>query len=173
MKTILLAIAATTISAVAVTNSNAQVAVNASVSNNDQPAVVNNASTSSTSESINLKAVKDFKKSFAGAKNESWEKIKDGYIAMFSQGSVQTTVGYNAKGKWMYNILRYDESKLPRDVRAQVKSTYYDCTITQVDEIHYQDKVTYLVHMQDANTWKIIRVCDGDMDVYQDFDKAK
>ncbi|MGI8952391.1 MAG: hypothetical protein ACR2FN_12510 [Chitinophagaceae bacterium] len=70
--------------------------------------------------------------------------------------------------------MRYDETKLPHDVRAQVKSTYYDYAITTVDEVHYQGQIVYLVHMQDANTWKIIRVnSDGEMDVYQAFDKAK
>ena len=62
---------------------------------------------------------------------------------------------------------------MPRAVRAQVKSTYYDCTITQIEEIELPGgPVVYLVHMYDATTWKNVRIRDGEMDLVEEFDKG-
>jgi hypothetical protein len=62
---------------------------------------------------------------------------------------------------------------MSRDIRAQVKSTYYDYTITLVEEIEQiNNPLVYLVHLADASTWKIVSVCDGEMETVQDFRKG-
>ena len=71
----------------------------------------------------------------------------------------------------MFTIIYYDEKKLPPEVRAIGKSTYYDYSITRVDEIHVNSQIIYQVHMQDENTWKNIRVCDGSIEVVEDYNK--
>ena len=52
------------------------------------------------------------------------------------------------------------------EVRALVKTTYYDYTISHIDEIHLteQSNTIYLVLIEDDKTFKTIRVCDGEME---------
>jgi hypothetical protein len=57
--------------------------------------------------------------------------------------------------------------------RSQVKSVYYDYTITTVQEIIFPDHHVYLVNMEDETTILIIRICDGEMDVYKDLKKCE
>ena len=78
---------------------------------------------------------------------------------------------YDLKGHWRFTISYYDEKKLPDEVRATVKSIYYDYNITRVEEIHVDDIIMYLVHMQDENTWKILKIADREMSIVEDFNK--
>jgi hypothetical protein len=71
-----------------------------------------------------------------------------------------------------FTISYYDEKKLPDEIRSIVKSTYYDYSITCVEEIHIDSKIIYIVHMQDDKTWKNVRICDGEMEIVEDFDKS-
>ncbi|HMI63045.1 MAG TPA: hypothetical protein VK518_19140, partial [Puia sp.] len=66
------------------------------------------------------------------------------------------------------------EKQLPRDVRAIVKSTYYDFVITLVRIIEIPDHMVYLVHMEDENSIKIVRVSEEyEMDVLEEFTKNR
>jgi hypothetical protein len=129
-----------------------------------------NASDAST---INLKAIKDFKTRFAAATDEKWFTMDGGYMSYFKQDGYGDRAYYDKKGRWQYSLKFYGENKLPRDVRAQVKSTYYDFTITVVELIEVGDRCAYLVHLEDASNIKIVRVTDeGEMTVLEEFTKA-
>ena len=70
----------------------------------------------------------------------------------------------------------YFEDKLDRTVRGIVKQKYYDYKITYVQEIETGSNVampTYMVHIESDNDFKIVRVCDGAMDVYEEFARQK
>ena len=111
---------------------------------------------------INIKAMRDFMKSFKGAQSVQWYKVPDGTMAYFTNYGIKTRVSYDNKGNWMYNMRSYDEINLPREIRAQVKSVYYDYSITWVNEITKRQQTTYIVHMQDKKSWKTIKVCEGE-----------
>ncbi len=116
---------------------------------------------------INIKAVRHFRHTFPLISNEKWNILKDGYYASYSSNDVFQRVYYNKWGRWLYSILRYDETKLPRHIRASVKSVYYDYAINFIDELHIAStdpKPVYLVHLKYNNTLKIIRVSDGEME---------
>lgn len=118
---------------------------------------------------INFKAVSDFKNTYKDISDERWEESKDGYVAKFVSNSVRTLNYYNKNGKWLHSIQCYDETKLPKDVRASVKISYYDYSITSAQEINMKKNNTepifmvYLKHNYDG-TFKTIRVCDGEME---------
>ena len=121
---------------------------------------------------INVKALVDFKKSFAGINDEMWYRESYGYSArFFGQGS-QTDVSYSEKGKWMYSILQYDETKLARDLRMQIRSVYYDCRIKWVHEIILPRKTVYMVLIEDDSTIKNIRIGDGEMEVVEELSRS-
>lgn len=121
---------------------------------------------------INAKAQNNFKKLFPQITNERWEKLPDGYSVFFTQNSFENFVLYSKRGNWLSTVLKYTENKLPKNVREQIKSVYFDYTITQVDEVDLPDKTVYLVHMHDKDAWKIVRVCDDEMDVFQAFENS-
>jgi hypothetical protein len=116
---------------------------------------------------IHLDAVRDFMKRFPFATDVKWKKVENDYVATFIVESNNIMVRYRGNGNWVYTINRYDdEKKLPREVRALVKKSYYDYIITHIDEIHLveQPNTIYLVLIEDDKTFKTIRVCDNEME---------
>lgn len=116
---------------------------------------------------INVSAVRDFIKRFTEQPNARWYKMKDASLLVkFEVPDIAYRVAYSSRGNWIYTIQTYYEKKLARDVRAIVKSTYYDFSITQVEEIDHVDGAgkVYIVHLKDDNCWKTVRLCNGEMD---------
>ena len=182
MKKIFLAFTATTILAVALfNNANAQQS-SASVSGIEQKLTLSFAATGDTHDevynganasSLNMRALKDFQKSFKDAANVSWYKAENGaLLASFTIDEVKNSVAYDKKGRWLYSIKRYSEQKLPKDLRAGVKSVYYDFNIVNIEEVEINDQTIYIIHLEDATSMKTLRICDGDMEEVQNFVKG-
>jgi hypothetical protein len=135
-------------------------------------AATNSANFTSTSlGTINAKAIKSFDKTFKGVKNVSWYTISDGFGATFTQNENLNRAYYDKKGNLTYTITYYSGKKLPHDIRAIVKSTYYDCEIPLVEEIRAGDQVVYIVHLEDETTWKKVKVSDSGMELMEDLNK--
>jgi hypothetical protein len=67
---------------------------------------------------------------------------------------------------------QYAETKLNREVRAQVKSVYFDYNIILVEEIQRCAKpLTYVIHLEDKVSFKNIRICDREMEVMTEIGK--
>lgn len=126
-----------------------------------------------TSISVNAKAVKDFSKTYKQAANASWFELKDGYLAKFEKDGVITKVYYDSKGRSLGNIRSYFEHKLARDIRHQVKSSYYDHSIYYIHELNVGTHTVYLVKLEGKNDWKTIRIVDGEMEEAESFQKPK
>lgn len=122
---------------------------------------------------ISLKAIKDFKGRFVNAKDEKWYTINGGFMTYFNQDGFGNRAFYDKKGHWTASMKFCSENKLPHDIRAVVKSTYYDFTITTIEVIEIPEHRVYLVHLEDATKIKVVRVSeDGEMDTLEDFTKA-
>ncbi|NJO24802.1 MAG: hypothetical protein HC867_01950 [Bacteroidia bacterium] len=121
---------------------------------------------------VNLKALRDFTKTYKTVTNENWYIVQDGFIAKFKKNNIQNRVDYDKKGNWLTTFRYYGEDQLPREVRHLVKSTYYDYAITLVNEIKTGSKTIYIVHMADKTSWVNLRVCDGEMEVAEQLDKS-
>ena len=181
MKTIILAVTATLTAFAAIQPAAAQNAVastNTTVVKNSTEAI-SPVATKATEEyhkaniniAINTKAVKHFTSNYA-AKNVTWFKTNDGgFVANFTDKGNKNLVAYDNKGRWNHTIIYYDEKGLPRDVRADVKRVYFDFDILCAEEVHLEDQVIYLVHIQDEKTVKIIRVVNDEIDEYQSLNK--
>lgn len=124
---------------------------------------------------INIKAVSDFKNRFKDVDNERWQKqATGGFVAIFKKNDTRHIVWYSSRGRWESTLKGYNESLMPFAVRDVVKRTYYDYSITHVDEIETSNGgpvPTYLVYIQFKNQVKIVRVKDGSMDIYQEITK--
>ncbi|MEP7107306.1 MAG: hypothetical protein ABI760_04975 [Ferruginibacter sp.] len=123
---------------------------------------------------ISPKILKDFTKTYKNVTGESWEKTKEGFSAKFISNGVNTRIYYNVKGKWTGSLKGYSEEIMPRDVRDIVKRSYYDYSITLVQEVETIESngiPTYLVHLEDKKSYIQVRVCDGQMEVWKEFKK--
>ena len=124
-------------------------------------------------DEVSTKALKDFRKKYS-ADGEQWSEAKDGVIARFSAGGKANVIYYNKKGHWVGSLKSYYENEMPGDLRKMVRQAYYDYKITYVQEVATNDHVpqpTYIVHIETDNDFKLIRIADGGMDVYQEYNK--
>ena len=69
-------------------------------------------------------------------------------------------------------MIYYNESKLPKDVRASVKSIYSDMAIFLVQEIQMVNGKGYVVNLEDKSNIRVIKVNDeGEMETVQEINK--
>jgi len=123
-------------------------------------------------KNINAKAIKDFSTRFNDANNAQWFSDRNGFTTYFIKDGYGDRVFYDKKGHWEYSLIFYGEDKLPRDVRAAVKSTYFDMAITLVEEVQTTDSKVYIVHLEDKANIKILKVNDqGEYEILQDLSK--
>ena len=125
-----------------------------------------------TVSELTSKTVRNFWRLFGDSKNENWFHLENGYLAEFAENGKHYRAFFDRKGDWIYTVKQYSEKELPKDVRAEVRSTYYDYAIGHVTEVNQAQLVVYLVHIEDAQEWKTIRVAaDGEMEAVEEFVK--
>jgi Putative beta-lactamase-inhibitor-like, PepSY-like len=178
MKKNLLSIVAAVIATLMYTPSTAQFAIN------NNPKAVDSYEKNVPSSAMESKVAaaevdartrQDFAKKFADANEVTWTKKGNGFVAMFNQAATRINVAYRAKGRWVYTVKRYvDENILPKNVRAQVKSTYDDYKILHIEEITVpeNENIIYLLILLDGKKQKTLRVCDGEMDVINEIERG-
>jgi hypothetical protein len=123
--------------------------------------------------SISGRAIRDFKWRYAKVEDGHWTRLEKGACVVFSKDSARTRVFYDLKGHWQASVTYCDDKKLPFFVRDMVRRAYYDLPITCVEIIDVADRTVYLVHVEDKNVCKLIRVDqEGEMDVFKEFWKT-
>lgn len=123
---------------------------------------------------INQKAINAFAKTHKNVSGESWEKTSDGYIAKYTSDGVSNMLYYGNNGSWFGSLKSYFEGNMPAEVRRTVKREYYDYSITYVQEAETSDsegKPTYIIQLEDKNEIKLIRVYNGEMEVWKEYKK--
>jgi hypothetical protein len=121
---------------------------------------------------VNTKAIKDFQARFNTANNNMWFEDKAGFVSYFVQNGYGDRAFYDKKGHWEYSLIFYGEDRLPHDIRAAVKSVYYDFAITLVEEVQTPDALVYVVHLEDKSNLKIVKINrDGEMQTMQELTK--
>ena len=126
-------------------------------------------------DAISPKALKDFTKTYKNVVSESWEKLKDGYATRFILNDVMHSVYYNTKGRWTGSVKGYSEDKMPNDIRNIVKQEYYDYSIIYVEEVETIGSngiPTYVIHLENKNNIKLVRIGNRQMDVMEEFQKS-
>jgi hypothetical protein len=123
-------------------------------------------------ERINPRAIDDFQIRYSDANSVSWISNDDGFVSYFSKSGQTNRVYYDKKGRWIFSILMYNEDKLPRKIRSNVRSQYYDMAITLVEELQYKDSKSYVVYLEDKSNIKIVKVNEeGECEIQQDLTK--
>jgi hypothetical protein len=112
-----------------------------------------------------VRATRDFWARAGDQNNAQWYKVPVGYLAEYYDGSTQAHYLYDHKGNFSYSMLTYTEKEMPANVRHLVRSSYYDFTIGWVKEINEAETTAYVVHIEDAASWKDLVVQDGEIRV--------
>jgi len=113
---------------------------------------------------VNIKAVRNFVRTYKRVTEQKWFKTEEGYIANFFSDGIDHRVIYTNNGHWFYNHFIYTEDNLPFEIRKMVKRNYYDYNITIVCEYILYDKTVYIITIRDKQfAKKILRICDGEM----------
>jgi hypothetical protein len=124
------------------------------------------------SSGVHVRAVKDFNNRFANVTSAKWYTGEDGIIVYFRKDSFLNRVYYDTKGNWQYSLIAYGEKNLPVDIRASVKSVYYDWTISHVEEIQASENTVYIVTVENKTEIRKLRLDSmGNMDIYMDLNK--
>jgi len=165
------------ISTLAATNrANAQNSANAEVSEAPKNfnAVEKAGAANNNAATVSPKALQNFSKTYKNVTAENWEKTKEGISATFTVSGVRAIIYYSKKGAWAGSLKGYNEENMPVDVRKIVKREYYDSRITYVQEVQTTESnglPTYVVHLEDNEGVTLVRVHDGQMDVWKTFKK--
>jgi hypothetical protein len=115
-------------------------------------------------KNINSKAIKDFQERYNNIKDEMWFSDQNGFESYFVQDGFGNRAFYDKKGHWLYSFILHREYELPSQVRASIKSIYFDLAITQVEEVQSIYGVTYIVNLEDKSNIRILKVNDmGEM----------
>lgn len=123
---------------------------------------------------INVKTMRDFVSRYGENADVKWHNSKDNVIAVFFRDSIQHRVVYTRYGELSVIMKYYDETRMARNIRAQVKSTYYDYKIFIIQEIESPNQPTiYIVNLQGDTDWKKVRLCQGEMEVMEEYKKDK
>ncbi len=120
---------------------------------------------------INIKAVRNFIREFKNADHAKWFKLNNGFAVQFTMDGFNTKVYYDKKGNYESMIRSYSEAQMPREVRHQVKRTFYDFSICQVHEIIRDNNTIYIVTIEDKTSQKKIKVENGEMEVMFEWPK--
>jgi len=175
MKKNFLACAATLITVLAISHTGYSQKSSSAIVYNTTVDPTSSATTSAVSvDAVAAKALKDFNKTFAGVSTAKWYIVKAGFTTNFTQNDIQYRVDYDKKGNWTGTMKSYDEKKLSREVRATVKTVYYDYSIKWVKEItvpHYPNIIVYMIHIDDETSFKNLQVIDGEIIVLEAYDK--
>ena len=123
---------------------------------------------------VSIRAQRNFLKEYKNVTDARWVISGNGLLAAyFTDEGIVTRRYYNRKGVYEYMIRYYNEDKLPQRVRHLVRSEYYDFSIFQVTEVSVDGNIAYIIDIEDKASWKAIKVLDNEMEVVNEFSKAK
>ena len=114
----------------------------------------------------------EFDKLFTNAENVSWYEQDKKFLVKFTMNDQKHQAVLNKKGSLIYDISYGTEKNLPTDVRKQVKSIYFDYSITLAIKVEEDNRAIWVVNMEDDKNLITVRVEDGEMEEVKNLSKA-
>ncbi len=133
------------------------------------PAITVSASTTNVSAKVN----KAFEQYFKGASHQRWHQLEKNFLVKFIQHDQENSALFTKNGQLVYHVSYGTEKHLPSDVRGLVKSTYYDQSITRVIKVNQDKRNIWVVSLEDAKEYVMVRVEDMEMEETQRQQKSK
>ncbi len=126
----------------------------------------------STKVEITKKVSKSFDRFFKGAVAPQWYEANKRFIVNFILDDQKHKAEFTKGGQLLYVLAYGNEEHMPQDVRTVVKSKYFDYNIISTVKIDVDGKTVWLVNIEDAQQYYVLRVEDGDMTVMNNFRKS-
>lgn len=99
------------------------------------------------------------------------KKLKTVQINHKTDGDMNRTT-YTRKGKFLHNLKHYDYTKLPEPIAEMVNDAYPRYEIFGgVAQVQVMNKYAYFVLIENKTSWKRLKVVNGEIEVYEEFDK--
>jgi len=133
------------------------------------PPITVSASTSNVSAKVN----KAFGQYFKGATHQRWYQLDKNFLVKFIQNDQENRALFTKNGSLVYHISYGSEKHLPSEVRSLIKSTYYDQSITRVLKVNQDKRNIWVVSLEDAKDYVMVRVEDMEMEETQRMHKSK
>ena len=133
------------------------------------PPITVSASTSNVSAKVN----KAFGQYFKGATHQRWYQLDKNFLVKFIQNDQENRALFTKNGSLVYHISYGSEKHLPSEVRSLIKSTYYDQSITRVLKVNQDKRNIWVVSLEDAKDYVMVRVEDMEMEETQRMQKSK
>jgi hypothetical protein len=138
-------------------------------------ALVNNDSPGSfvpDAKNVHARALSDFQTRFSDVTKVQWFSNAEGFTSYFMKNGFNDRAFYNKHGRWLFSMIYETENSLPKDIRAAVKSVYYDWKINVVIEVHSTEGQGYVVYLEDQTSFRVLKVnSDKEMAIMLDLDK--
>lgn len=125
-------------------------------------------------ENISMKAVNNFKHRYKEVSNVKWMSLSDGYLARFSSGNILNWVFYYTNGNLAGTIKGYEAALLPKEIVQTMKEKYASYKVVYVNEaelVEIQGSPTYVLQLQGKKDFKVVRICDAEVDELNDLNK--
>lgn len=134
------------------------------------PSVTVTAKTTTTD--VSQKVVKAFKAAFKDAEDPKWFKLNKDFLVQFIMNQQQNNALFRKNGFMIYHLAFGGEKNLPADIRKIIKPNYYDYNITKVVQVSEADRNIWVVNMEDAKKYIIVRVENGELEEVQNITKG-
>ena len=126
---------------------------------------------SATSSNVSAKVTKAFGEVFKNATHLRWYEIDKRFVVKFILDDQENRALFTGKGQLIYHISYGTEKHLPADVRSLVKSNYYDQSINRVLKINQDKRNIWVISLEDAKQYVMVRVEDMELEETQRFHK--
>src|SRR5687768_1108419 len=101
-------------------------------------------SSEESSTKVNVRAMRDFSRTYKNVPDVKWFNSETGQFASFSSNGTHTKVVYDSKGHRAYAIISYRETNLDHGVRSLIKSKYFDASIIGVHQFEFHNSTVYV-----------------------------
>lgn len=118
----------------------------------------------STTTRVPEKVWKNFKNYFTDAYSPEWYEMNKKYLVKFMTNEETNRALFTKRGNLIYHISYGYEKSLPEDLRKQIKGTYFDYDITRAIKVTEDNRLIWVVNVEDSKNLIIIRLEDGEME---------
>ncbi|MDB5152042.1 MAG: hypothetical protein JWR54_793 [Mucilaginibacter sp.] len=129
-------------------------------------------SSAPTKAVVSKQVSESFASLFKGAEAPKWFEADKNYVVDFIMNNQLNKAEFTRKGRLVYHMVFGNEKQMPVDIRTIVKSKYFDFAINSTLKVNIDDQSAWIVNIEDANQFFVLRVVDGVMDVLETIKKT-
>lgn len=122
---------------------------------------------------ISTKAVQNFVSNYPEVTDVKWFKSSCGLTgAYFEKDNTRTWAYYDKTGTCQYIIRHYYEEKLAAQIKELLSDKFPGFSIFHISEVTKNEKIAYVVKMQNKTSWKTVKVIGDEMEVVEEYLKS-